>query len=501
MILYNITKKDVTPKRYETHIIDKFGDVTRVLARGESRRVYVKYSQIPDNLIKAIVAVEDKRYYRHKGIDLIGVLRAIVHTVGSNGRRIQGGSTITQQLIKNTIFVNWIKERTFFDKLVRKVNEFFLAPRIEKRIGKRQILECYLNTIYFGEGCYGVQTASRTYFGKDVWNLSLGECAMLAGIPKNPSRFDPFLHAQKCISRRNLVLDIMYSQQLISKEEYENEKLEDLTEFIEVRKKKHKNLIRPYSWFEDALISELISEMKKKGLLLDAAWKILFEGGLRIYSTEDVFLQKYAQKLCCDEIIIPDLKDPNGPQVAVIMLDLERGEILVSVGGKGKKTAGLLFDRAGAAKRTSGTQSMVRAFERLDYTPKGDGTNILELCIAYAVHENKGHFPKAHYFDKVLEKDGRIILKNGLADSSKPGEVRLYSNPLPKMWELTLDTDVWVIGRTGNTVLGVWGGYDDNRRLPLKKEYYTYPKTIWKKIADQNELRTEYVDEQRNSFE
>ena len=127
---------------------------------------------------------------------------------------IQGGSTITQQLIKNTVFENWTKERTIADKLGRKVNELFLAPRLEKRISKRQIIECYLNTIYMGEGCYGVQTASRTYFGKAVGTLSLGECAMLAGIPKNPARYDPFLHLQGSIDRRNQVLDIMYRGRL-----------------------------------------------------------------------------------------------------------------------------------------------------------------------------------------------------------------------------------------------------------------------------------------------
>lgn len=487
MILYNITKKDVTPTRYETHIIDRSGDVTRVLARGESRRVYVKYCQIPDNLIKAIVAVEDKRYYKHKGIDFKGIVRAFVRTVSSRGRTIQGGSTITQQLVKNTVFVNWTKERTIFDKLGRKIDEFFLAPRLEKRISKRQIIECYLNTIYFGEGCYGVQTASRTYFGKDVWDLSLGECAMLAGIPKNPARFDPFLYVQKSVDRRNLVLDIMYSQQLISKEECEAEKLKDPADFIEVRKKKHKNLIRPYSWFEDALITEIISEMEEKGLLREKAWKKLFEGGLRIYSTEDAFLQRYAQDLCSDVRIIPDLDKENGPQVAVIMLDMESGRILVSVGGKGKKTAGLLFDRACYAKRPCGVQSMVRAFARLDYMPNSSGTNILEMCIAYAIHENKGEFNKAHFYDRVMEQDGRIILEAETDSSDMNKKVRSYSYPLPEMWELTLDTDVWVIGKTGKSVLGVWGGYDDNRQLPLKKEYYTYPKTIWKKIALQSE--------------
>ena len=484
MILYNITKNDVTPTKYETHIIDKSGAVTRVLARGESRRVYVKYGHIPAELIKAIIAVEDKRYYRHKGIDHKGILRAIVRTIGSKGRVIQGGSTITQQLIKNTVFVNWTKERTITDKLGRKVNELFLAPRLEKRISKRQIIEYYLNTIYMGEGCYGVQTASRAYFGKAVWTLSLGECAMLAGIPKNPARYDPFLNLQESIDRRNQVLDIMYRGQLISKEEHEKEKHKDPTEAIELSKKKHKDRIRPYSWFEDALISEIIYEMEKRGISPEKSWEKLFEGGLRIYPTENTALQRYAEKLCSDENIIPDLDKENGPQVAVIMLDIESGGILVSVGGRGEKTAGRLFDRAGMAKRIHDVSPMVRAFARLDYTPQSSGTNILEMCVAYAVHETKGQFPAAHFYDKVMDHSGRIILETGREGAAKNEEARRYNNPLPKMWEITLDTDVWIVGLIGNNVLGVWGGYDDNRHIPLKKEHYIYPKTIWKKIAD-----------------
>ena len=496
MILYNITKEDVTPKKYETHIIDKTGDVTRVLARGESRRVYVRYDQIPVNLIKAIIAVEDKRFYRHRGIDPKGTLRAIARTVRSRGKKVQGGSTITQQLIKNTVFDSWTKERTISDKIGRKINEFFLAPRLEKRVSKRQILERYLNTIYLGEGCYGVQTASRTYFGRDVWELGLGECAMLAGIPKNPSRYDPFLHVQNSIDRRNLVLRVMYNQQIISKEEYDTVLAEDPTEFIEYRKIKHKNLIRPYSWFEDAIISEMIAEMEQRGLLPGEAWDKLFEGGLRIYSTEDTILQRYAEGLCADSDIIPDLEKENGPQVAVIMLDMESGAIRVSIGGRGKKTAGRLFDRAAKARRTYGVQSMVRTFSRLDFTPEKDGTNIRELCVAYAVHENGGMLPAVHYYDRALEHDGRIILEPELEKATKYREQRHYRNPLPKMWEITIDTDVWVVGKAGKNVLGVWGGYDDNRRIPVKKEYFTYPKTIWKKLAEQ--VEKEEINEERN---
>ena len=483
MILYDITEKDVRPTKYETHIIGRSGDVTRALSREGSRRVYVKYDHIPAELIKAIIAVEDKRYYKHNGIDHRGILRAIVRAIGSRGRVIQGGSTITQQLIKNTVFVDWTKERTITDKLGRKFNELFLAPRLERRISKRRIIECYLNTIYLGEGCYGVQTASRVYFGKAVWDLELGECAMLAGIPKNPARYDPFRDLKRSISRRNKVLDIMYSQQLISKEERDEEKLKDPTGAIRLSKKRYKELIRPYSWFEDALISEVIYEMERSGLLPGEAWEKLFEGGLRIYSTEDTAIQGYAEKLCSDEDIIPDLDKEDGPQVAVILLDMESGGVLASVGGRGEKTAGRLFDRVSGARRINSTQPMVRAFARLEHTPQASGTNILEMCEAFAMHETKGLFNGAHYYDRVMEHSGRIISETGIKSAAKDEGARLYSHPLPQMWEITVDTDVWVIGRAGKNVLGVWGGYDDNRHIPLKKEYYIYPKTIWKKIA------------------
>lgn len=162
---------------------------------------YTKIDKIPQNLKNAVVAVEDKRFYKHMGIDLISIGRAVVTDV-KEGRLKEGGSTITQQLAKNLFLSN---ERTF----ERKIKEIILALEIENRYSKEEILEMYLNVVYFGSGAYGVQNASKTYFDKDVSDLSLDECAMLAGLPQSPSAYNPKKHYDKARIRQGVVLNLM----------------------------------------------------------------------------------------------------------------------------------------------------------------------------------------------------------------------------------------------------------------------------------------------------
>lgn len=162
---------------------------------------YTKIDKIPQNLKNAVVAVEDKRFYKHMGIDLISIGRAVVTDV-KEGRLKEGGSTITQQLAKNLFLSN---ERTF----ERKFKEVILALEIENKYSKEEILEMYLNVVYFGSGAYGVQNASKTYFDKDVSDLSLDECAMLAGLPQSPSAYNPKKYYTKAKVRQGVVLNLM----------------------------------------------------------------------------------------------------------------------------------------------------------------------------------------------------------------------------------------------------------------------------------------------------
>ena len=183
--------KDILPPA-SSHIYDSAGNEIAIIHATENR-VPVKIEQIPVNLLNAFVAIEDNRFYEHKGVDFRGLVRA-AYTNLVRGEIAEGGSTITQQLAKNAYLT---QERT----IKRKIQEVFLALQLEKQYTKQEILELYLNQIYFGQGAYGVQAASKTYFGKNVEDLSLAECAMLAGIPKSPNYYSPFNNLEAARAR------------------------------------------------------------------------------------------------------------------------------------------------------------------------------------------------------------------------------------------------------------------------------------------------------------
>ena len=188
--------------------------------RAGSNRVYKSIDEIPDYLGKAFVAIEDERFYQHNGIDLQGIIRAGVKGITS-GNFDEGASTLTQQLIKNNVFINFMDEKTFYDRLQRKIQEQFLAIEIEKQMSKDEILEAYMNTINLGQSCLGVQSASERYFGKDVSELTLSESALIAGITQSPSGYDPVLHPEANRSRREDVLDKMLEQNYITQAAYD----------------------------------------------------------------------------------------------------------------------------------------------------------------------------------------------------------------------------------------------------------------------------------------
>jgi penicillin-binding protein 1A len=192
-----------------THIYDINGNLVSQLWL--EQRTIVTLDQIPETLQNAVIATEDERFYEHWGIDVVGVARAFMVNLTSGGLR-EGASTITQQLAR-TLFLT--QEKT----LSRKIREALLSVQIEKNYSKKQILEMYLNDIYYGEGAYGVESAARTYFGKHLADLTLPECAMLAGIPKSPSHFDPYKFPLEALKRRNLVLERMVSTNFITQQE------------------------------------------------------------------------------------------------------------------------------------------------------------------------------------------------------------------------------------------------------------------------------------------
>lgn len=294
----DISAIDVEPTGYATYLYDTEGTVMETLVMAGANREEVSYNQLPDNLIRAFVAIEDQRFWEHQGIDVKGIFRAVF--VGlSTGHFSEGASTITQQLIKNNIF-NGGAESTFFEQITRKIQEQYLALKLEQQLkSKGTILEYYLNTINLGSNTLGVQAASKKYFAKDVSDLTLSECAVLAAITQNPSLYNPITHPDKNAERREIVLSNMLKQQnCISQEEYE----EALADDVYTRIQNNQNIdsdtsASVYSYFTDAVINSVITDLQEElGYTQTQAYKLLYSGGLRIYTTMDSEIQQIVEE-------------------------------------------------------------------------------------------------------------------------------------------------------------------------------------------------------------
>lgn len=303
-----INLDDATPTGYLSTVLDKDGNqIARLVATG-SNRVYATIDEIPLNLQHAFVAIEDERFYEHNGIDIKGILRAGVKGITS-GRFSEGASTITQQLLKNNVFTNWTSESSFAEKLERKVQEQYLAVQLEKKVSKDWIIENYLNTINLGQNTLGVQAASRRYFGKNVSELSLSECAVIAAITQNPSRFNPISNPDQNLERRDKVLNNMLEQGYITQDEYDDAINDDVYDRIQVVNTATEEE-EVTSYFVDELTDQIIQDLiDLKGYTETQAYKALYNGGLTIYSTQDAELQKI-----CDEEVNNQENYPSEPK-------------------------------------------------------------------------------------------------------------------------------------------------------------------------------------------
>lgn len=301
----------VSPTESATYICDENGGYLRKLTLASSNRDIVTLDEIPDSLQKAIIAIEDERFFEHGGIDVRGIIRAFWTGVTS-GSFSEGASTITQQLIKNNVFTEWTQENSFADRFRRKIQEQYLAIQLEDRISKDEILEDYLNTINLGAGCYGVQAAARRYFGKDVSKLTLAESAVLAAIPQNPSGYNPITNAESNQKRQKTVLDYMEKQNYISEEERQAALKEDVYSQIRAYNEMYEEE-SVYSYYEDALIDQVIDVLvSEKGYTSDQAYRAVFSGGLRIFSAQDQDMQKI-----CDEEFLNPANFPEGTEYGV----------------------------------------------------------------------------------------------------------------------------------------------------------------------------------------
>ncbi len=300
----------------------------------------VSIDHIPADLKNAVISTEDKNFYRHRGFDTLGLVRSIFANIKAGSLK-QGASTITQQLARILFLSN---ERTFD----RKIKELIIAHRIEKTISKNEILELYLNSVYLGSGTYGVLSASKTYFDKELDELTLAETALIAGLPQAPSVYSPFQNPDAAINRRNQVLKRMYKTGCITKEQYEAAKKEEL----HLSKKPRLYSFNKAPYFIDFVLNELER--------LGFEEQEISQGGLKIYTTLDLKSQEAAQNAIVNDLNAYGLKS-NNTQMALFSFSPTTGRIYAYVGGKNYEQS--QYDRIVNAIRPPGS-----AFKPFVYT-------------------------------------------------------------------------------------------------------------------------------------
>ncbi len=297
----DISDIDPSPTGYLSVVLDNQGNETAKLVASGSNRVYVTLDEIPETVQHAFVAIEDERFYDHNGIDIKGIIRAGVTGIANGFHFNQGASTITQQLLKNNVFEGWT-DQSGIEKIQRKIQEQYLAIELTKVKSKEWVLENYLNTINLGQNTLGVQAASRRYFGKDVSELTLSEAAVIAGITKNPSAYNPVSHPEKNEERRKLVLKNMREQGYISENEYDESLEDDVYSRIQQVNIEYAEE-NPNSYFVDSVIDQVVRDLvEKKGYTDTQAYKAIYNSGLTIESTQDMGIQQ----ICDEEINNPE---------------------------------------------------------------------------------------------------------------------------------------------------------------------------------------------------
>lgn len=321
----------------------------------EENRIWVTYEDMPEHLVKALVAIEDKRFYQHKGVDWVRTGKGVLTMF--TGGSVQGGSTLTQQLIKNITGEDQVTVK-------RKIMEIFRALELEKQLNsKSKILELYLNKIYLGERCYGVGSASWVYFGKDVKELSLAQCASLVGITNNPSRYDPYLNRNLEVTndmanrkRAKLVLRNMLEQKMIDQAAYDASCQEvDTMEFTS-GSPEGGGTSAIYSWYQDQVIDDVIGDLRTQyGWSARTASDKVYYGGLSIYTNVDRRIQRIVDEVYTDTSNLPYVSNSGQPmQSAIVILD-DQGRVVALSGGMGEKTKNRVWSRASDSERPSGS--------------------------------------------------------------------------------------------------------------------------------------------------
>ncbi len=313
---------------------------------GAQNNIWVSYTDIPENLVDAFVSIEDHRFWEHNGVDWYRTAGAVVNFVTSYTGRY-GGSTITQQFIKNFTMENDVT-------IQRKVQEILRALNLEKKKEKTEIMEMYLNTIFLSQNCNGVQAAAYTYFGKDVSELSLIECAAIACITNAPTKYDPVINPDNNKERRNTVLDMMLKYEYITKEEYDEAYDKDLELNYKGRAVTTSNTSN--SWYTDAVIDDVIDALVEEyGFTKEYASNLVWTGGLQIYTLMDPEVQKTLEEAYENENTFPKANNAIQPQSAMVVIDPKTGDVLGLVGARGEKTSNRVLNRATHTTRSPGS--------------------------------------------------------------------------------------------------------------------------------------------------
>ncbi len=351
---YYQQNQDQTTIIYAKDKNDNFVEISKL--HGEKNRVWVDLENMSEWMGKAFIAIEDKRFDEHKGVDWYSSTFGIAKSAITSGK-IRGGSTLTQQLIKNLTGEDG-------RNINRKYNEMLSALNMEKYYEKEDILEAYLNTIYLSHNCYGVQTASETYFGKDVSELNLAECAAIAGITQYPGLYDPLWQPKENKKRQKLCLSMMLEQGMISQEEYDEAIEYELIftnsdkyvaeDKVEVETVKDNDI---QSYYVDYVISSVIKDLKELGYSHYEATKMIYSGGLRIYSAIDLEIQSKVDDVYVYRAGFPSETVNSSSELAqsaMTIMDYS-GRIVALAGGAGEKTENRSNNRAVSAIRQPGS--------------------------------------------------------------------------------------------------------------------------------------------------
>ena len=425
-VLYGFSSLFAPPNMDETLIPDaasQFYDINGNViytTLSEERRVPVSIDKIPKHVQQAFIAIEDNRFYEHSGIDYRGTARALVSTL--SGREVQGGSTITQQLAKNAFLT---QERS----IIRKIKEAFIAKELEHKYTKDEILTMYLNQIYFGQGAYGIESASLYYFGKHVQNLDIAEAATLAAIPKSPNYYNPFENPKESKNRQELVIDQMVKYGFISADSAAKAKAKKM-----VYSTSHKQQNNPRGYFFDMISQKVIAEVGADAL---------YKGGLKIYTTLDMDMQLAAEKAMRHlPNYYTDSKKLTQPQMALAAVDPKTGYVKAMIGGRGQDK----FNRATLAVRQPGS-----AFKPFVYlTAMQNGFTPASIIEDKEEEFAKGWKPQ----NSDMQWHGKVSLRTALKRSINVPTIKLAR-------EVGVDKIVANVERMGITTLVDSGAYSD----------------------------------------